>query len=95
MHIDGVEHEGSDGATFVFRRDVPHAFAVTSESARLTMTLTPGGGENFFRAAGTPAERPELPPPSERTSSSSKPPRQANGVVLHGPPPFDLASIAG
>jgi hypothetical protein len=32
VHIDGVEHEGTDGATFVFRRGVPHAYAVTSET---------------------------------------------------------------
>ena len=95
VHIDGVEHEGSAGATFVFRRDVPHAYAITSESARLTMMLTPGGGENFFRAAGTPAGRPELPPPGERNLEQFQAAAAANGVVLLGPPPFDLATIAG
>ena len=34
--------------------------------ARILMMLTPGGGENFFRQAGAPAERRDLPPPSER-----------------------------
>ena len=95
VHIDGVEHEGSNGATFVFRRDVPHAYAITSDTARLTMMLTPGGGENFFRAAGTPAERSELPPPSERNLEQFQAAAANNGVVLLSPPPFDLATITG
>jgi hypothetical protein len=57
--------------------------------------LIPGGGENFFRAAGTPAERPELPPPSERNLERFQAATAGNGVVLLGPPPFDMASIAG
>ena len=95
VHIDGVEHEGSNGATFVFRRDVPHAYAITSDTARLTMMPTPGGGENFFRAAGTPAERSELPPPSERNLEQFQAAAANNGVVLLSPPPFDLATITG
>jgi quercetin dioxygenase-like cupin family protein len=95
VHVDGVEHDGVDGATFVFRRDVPHAFAVTSERARLIMMLTPGGGENFFRAAGAPAERRDLPPPSERNLEQFQAAAAGNGVVLMGPPPFDMAAING
>jgi quercetin dioxygenase-like cupin family protein len=93
VHIDGVEHEGGDGATFVFRRNVPHAYAITSERARLLMMLTPGGGENFFRAAGVPARRRELPPPSERNVEQFQAAAAGNGVVLLGPPPFDMATI--
>jgi hypothetical protein len=59
------------------------------------MMLTPGGGENFFRAAGSPAERLELPPPSERNLEQFQAAAAANGVVLLGPPPFDLATITG
>jgi hypothetical protein len=59
------------------------------------VALIPGGGENFFRAAGTPAERPELPPPSERNLERFQAAAAGNGVVLLGPPPFDMASIAG
>ena len=93
VHIDGVEHDGTDGATFVFRRNVPHAFMITSETARLIMMLTPGGGENFFREAGARAERPELPPPSERNLEQFQAAAAGNGVVLMGPPPFDMAKI--
>lgn len=93
VHVDGVEHEGTQGATFVFRRDVPHAFVITSETARLIMMLTPGGGENFFREAGSPAQRRELPPPSERNLEQFQAAAAGNGVVLLGPPPFDMAAV--
>jgi quercetin dioxygenase-like cupin family protein len=92
-HIDGVEHDGDEGDTFVFRRGVPHAYAVTSESARILMMLTPGGGENFFRQAGEPALRRDLPPPSERNLEQFQAAAAGNGVVLMGPPPFDMSLI--
>ncbi len=88
VHIDGAEHEGSEGATFVFRRNVPHAYAITSERARLLMVLTPGGGENFFREAGAPAESRNLPPAGERDLERFQAAAASNGVVLLGPPPF-------
>lgn len=94
VHIDGVEHEGTDGGTFVFRRDVPHAYVVTSEIARVIMMLTPGGGENFFREAGGAAERLELPPPTERNMEQFQAAAARNGVVLLGPPPFDLDDVS-
>jgi hypothetical protein len=57
------------------------------------MMLTPGGGENFFRQAGVPAQRRDLPPPSERNLEQFQAAAAGNGVVLLGPPPFDMASI--
>ena len=93
VNVDGVEHEGGDGSTFVFRRDVPHAYAITSGTARILMMLTPGGGENFFREAGAPAERRDLPPPSERNLEQFQAAAAGNGVVLLGPPPFDMADL--
>jgi quercetin dioxygenase-like cupin family protein len=92
-HIDGVDHEGPEGATIVFRRDVPHAYAITSPIARVLMMLTPGGGENFFREAGVPAERRTLPPPGERNLEQFQAAAAGNGVVLMGPPPFDMATL--
>lgn len=91
-HIDGVEHEGDAGSTFVFRRNVPHAYAIVSERARILMMLTPGGGENFFRQAGAPAQRRDLPPPGERNLEQFQAAAAGNGVVLLGPPPFDMAT---
>jgi quercetin dioxygenase-like cupin family protein len=52
-------------------RDVPHAYAVRSESARMLVTLCPGGLEELFVTGGIPvtgdippAEN-VLPPPEE------------------------------
>lgn len=44
-------------------RDVPHTFVVEGHSpARILSICTPGGFEQYFVAAGRPAEHPELPP---------------------------------
>jgi quercetin dioxygenase-like cupin family protein len=94
VHIDGHEHRGEAGSTIVFRRDVPHAYAITSPTSRIMMMLNPGGGENFFREAGRPAERLELPAPAERNMEQFQAAAGRNGVVLMGPPPFDMAGIA-
>jgi quercetin dioxygenase-like cupin family protein len=47
-------------------RDVPHAFRVDSEEARILLFFGPAGVEEFFRAAGKPARSHELPPPGEQ-----------------------------
>jgi quercetin dioxygenase-like cupin family protein len=44
-------------------RGVPHRFEVRTPEARLLVLGTPGGGERFFRAMGTPAASPALPVP--------------------------------
>src|SRR3954466_5932521 len=44
-------------------RDVPHAFVVGPNGARMFWTLTPGGFEHFVRAAGKPAATRTLPAP--------------------------------
>jgi mannose-6-phosphate isomerase-like protein (cupin superfamily) len=44
-------------------RGVPHAYAVTSNVARLLIIATPGGAEDFFRELGEPAEALVLPVP--------------------------------
>ncbi len=94
VHVDGVEHEASEGATITFLRGVPHAYAITSEQARILMVLTPGAGLNFFREAGEPAASVTLPPPRERNLEQFQAAAAGNGVVLLGPPPFDLAALA-
>ena len=92
VHVDGVDHELSRGATTTVRRDTPHAFAVRSELAQLLVMFTPGGGEQFFIDAGEPALRRELPPPTAPDFDKFRAAAQANGVVLLGPPPFEFAS---
>jgi quercetin dioxygenase-like cupin family protein len=47
-------------------RDVPHAFRVDSEEARLLLFFGPAGVEGFFRDAGKPARVRSLPPVGEQ-----------------------------
>lgn len=88
VHVDGMDHELSAGATSTVRRDTPHAFAVRSELAHLLVMFTPGGGEQFFIDAGHAAPRAELPPEVEPDVAKFRAAAEANDVVLLGPPPF-------
>lgn len=47
-------------------RDVPHAFRVDSEDARLLLMFGPSGVEGFFREGGKPARALALPPAEEQ-----------------------------
>jgi quercetin dioxygenase-like cupin family protein len=88
FYVDGEEHPARAGETVAIRRSVPHAFMITSESARFLVLNTPGGQDRFFRDGGEPAESRDLasaPPPNlERTAQSAR----LHGVSMLGPPPF-------
>ena len=62
------------GETVAIRRGVPHAFVVTSETARFLVLNTPGGQDRFFRDGGEPAPSRDL---------ASAPPREprAHGAL--------------
>jgi quercetin dioxygenase-like cupin family protein len=47
-------------------RDVPHAFRVDSDEARLLLLFGPGGVEGFFSEGGKPALSRGLPPVGEQ-----------------------------
>jgi len=93
VHIDGTNHELTGGATSTVRRGTPHAFAVRSSTAHLLVVFTPGGGEQFFIEAGEPALRQELPPEGERDLERFRAAAEKTGLVLLGPPPFDMAAL--
>lgn len=57
--------EATAGSLVYGPRDVPHAFRVDSDEARLLLFFSPGGVENFFREGGKPAGAISLPPPGE------------------------------
>ena len=57
--------EATAGSLVYGPRDVPHAFRVDSDEARLLLFFSPGGVEGFFREAGKPAGAVSLPPPGE------------------------------
>ena len=91
VHDDGREVAAAEGAFVSIPRGTPHAFTVTSETARFLTLLTPGPAvaEQFFRDGGEPARGPELPPDGpldiERIQASA----ERHGCVrLLGPPPF-------
>jgi quercetin dioxygenase-like cupin family protein len=90
LHVDGVDHELTAGATYTIRRGTPHAFAVPANGAHLVVIFTPGGGEQFFIEAGEPARSRELPPPAEPDREKFEAAAERTGLVLLGPPPFAM-----
>jgi quercetin dioxygenase-like cupin family protein len=61
----GGETIVAPAGTFVFGpKGIPHTFMVSSEQARFLLVAEPGGFDRFMRAAGEPAQRPEIPPPA-------------------------------
>ena len=87
-HVDGENHRVGQHGVFVAPRGLPHAFLVTSESARLLCLQTPGSGEAFYQ---------EVSDPSESDADASRSPdfqrlreaaNRSASIELLGPPPF-------
>ncbi len=93
FHIDGEERAVRAGDTVAVPEGVPHAFLVTSASARFLVLNTPGGHDRFFRDGGEPAldrDFASAPAPNlERTMASAR----EHGVTFLGPPPFDSSAV--
>ena len=91
MQLDGEQRKVTAGCFVSVPPGVPHAYLVTSETARTLLMITPGSGamEDFFRAAGEPAAERELPPAGpldiERIGEAA---RRTGAVAILGPPPF-------
>jgi len=91
VQIDGEEHRGRPGGFISVPRGVPHAILVVSETARALTLLTPGSPaiEAFFRDAGDPAPRRELPPPAPLDMERIRAAAERHGALeILGPPPF-------
>lgn len=86
LHVAGVEQVLGQGGIAIIPRGVPHAFMVTSPTARMLCLQTPGGGEEFFRQASDPAGAGVPPPPDfARVREAAA----ATGAIeILGPPPF-------
>jgi quercetin dioxygenase-like cupin family protein len=54
VDVEGEQHHVGPGGFLFAPRGVPHAFMVTSETARVLSLQTPGTGEAFYRDAGEP-----------------------------------------
>lgn len=96
LHVDGVEHRLGPGGFASVPAGVPHAYLVTSETARLIVLITPGDTAmlDFFRHAGEPAAERRLPEEHpldmERIGAAAA---RTGAVTILGPPPFDEAML--
>jgi quercetin dioxygenase-like cupin family protein len=65
-HIGGDVHEGGPGTFFYVPAGIEENFEPADDKpVRLLVVYTPGGMDGFFKEAGEPAERREIPPPSD------------------------------
>jgi quercetin dioxygenase-like cupin family protein len=91
LHVDGSERSLEAGGFAAVPPGVPHAYLVTSETARTLLLVTPGSGmmEAFFRDAGEPAAERALPADGpldiERIGAAAA---RTGAVTILGPPPF-------
>lgn len=89
VNLDGVEYTAGPGDTVRFPRNVPHAFIVTSESARSLCVVTPGEVmEAFFRGAGDIVADGELPSPALDIPRVVSIGESTGAMKVLGPPPF-------
>lgn len=86
LHIAGQEQALAAGGIAIIPRGIPHAFMVTTPTARMLCLQTPGNGEAFYRQASDPAGAGEPPSPNfERVREAAA----ATGAIeILGPPPF-------
>ena len=90
VHAEGTEHRLGERGVAVAPRGLPHAFMVTSETARILVLQTPGSGEGFYRDATEPASAetdPGRPPDLERLRAAAE--RHPDVIEILGPPPFE------
>ncbi len=88
LHVDGREQVVGSGGIAMVPRGVPHAFLVTSESARILFLETPGSSEAFYRGASeplTPSLEASAPVDFDRVRASAV---RNGGIEILGPPPF-------
>lgn len=82
VHIDGEETAVGAGGLAMFPRGVPHAFMVTSPTAKMLAFQNPAAGEAFYRHA---SESQPTPVDFDRIRAAA----EATGAIeILGPPPF-------
>lgn len=88
VHIDGVDHRVGPRGVAIAPRGVPHAFLVTSPTARVLTMQTPGSAEAFYRGASEPVADGDDgagPVDFDRVRDAAA---SSGGMQLLGPPPF-------
>jgi quercetin dioxygenase-like cupin family protein len=92
VHVDGTDHPVGPRGVAIAPRGVPHAFLVTSPTARVLTLQTPGSAEAFYRAASEPAGAdtdPSNPVDFSRVRAAAE---RSGGMRVLGPSPFDQSS---
>ncbi len=96
VQVDGVDHVVGERGFALAPRGVPHAFLVTSETARILAVIAPGHAESFYRGASEPVTSPEdrtRPAEFSRLMAAAE---SSPTIELLGPPPFEpVAEPAG
>jgi quercetin dioxygenase-like cupin family protein len=88
VHIDGADHPLGARGFALAPRGVPHAFMVTSSTARVLTWQSPSSAEAFYRAASEPTSAdtdPAGPVDMARVRTAAE---QSGGMQVIGPPPF-------
>jgi quercetin dioxygenase-like cupin family protein len=88
VHVDGANHQVGARGVAVAPRGVPHAFLVSSQTARVLTLQTPGTAEAFYRGASEPASADADPSgivDFDRVRESAE---RSGGMQILGPPPF-------
>jgi quercetin dioxygenase-like cupin family protein len=87
LRIGDEDRKLSAGGIAVIPRGVPHAFLVTTPTARMLCLQTPGNGEAFYRGASelTVQDGPAGPVDFARVGQSAE---QTHAIEILGPPPF-------
>lgn len=93
VHVDGVERAVGPGDVAMFPRGVPHAFLVTSPTARVLCFQTPGGGQSFYLEASDPTTTEAGPVDFGRLREAAG--RHPDSIEILGPPPFRRSSRVG
>ena len=94
VHIDGQNHPLGPRGIAVAPRGIPHAFLVTSATARVLCLQTPGSAEAFYRGASEPAGADAEPGGPVDFGRVRKSAERSGGMQLLGPPPFDATGPA-
>ena len=90
FQVGDHRYEATSGDFILMPREVPHAFALRSESARVLALFAPAGLEDLFHAVGEPARELALPPPAGRLTDEALADRRRvaheHGIEIVGPP---------
>lgn len=86
VHLPGRTVDLGAGDTLVAPRGVPHAYRVGGAGARLLVTCSPAGFEEFVCEAGEPAGGPGLPPPRPADPAALGAAAARYGIDILGPP---------